>query len=759
LSKRKKAGQSRRDVAGAPALPSARVVLDALEREAAPATLSRVAAQLGIAAEDPAAAALAERLAELIRAGEVHRNRRDEYLLVSKAALVAGRVQGHRDGFGFLIPDDGTADIFLPARQMRRLFDGDRAAVQPRGTDRQGRPMGSVMEVLERAHRELVGRLHRESGVTFVVPDNPRIPHHVVIPRGRHGGASPGQAVMVAIDEYPEEHRLAIGRVSRVLGDPGTPGMEVEMAVHTFGLPHEWPAEVLAEADAFPARVPAAAKSGRVDLRDLPLVTIDGEDARDFDDAVYCEPSGDGWRILVAIADVSHYVRPGSPLDREAVARGTSVYFPNRVIPMLPEALSNGLCSLNPQVDRLCLVCDMRLGRDGKVSSSEFYAAVMRSAARLTYTEVTALLETGECRPQVRKLSGALTRLHEAWQSLAGARSRRGGLDFDVPEVRFEFDEQGHVQGLAPYHRGVAHRMIEECMIAANVEAAKFLRRHRMPTLYRVHEGPADERLEELRLFLATFGVSLPKGQTVKPRDLYRVVMHLKDHPERELVETVVLRAMQAAVYRPNNIGHFGLALPAYAHFTSPIRRYPDLLVHRGIRHALEQGSARGFAYSMGDMERLGDITSRAERRADEATWDSHDRLKCEFMQDHLGQEYDGVITGVVPFGAFVRLTDLHVEGLLHVSYLGQEYFRHDPVRRALVGERSGRVFALTGHVRVRVLRVNLEDRKIDFELAAGPEPAAEPARGAGRGDGSQRAAGSPGEDAGRSRRRRRRRR
>ncbi|TVQ49680.1 MAG: ribonuclease R [Gammaproteobacteria bacterium] len=726
---RRRAGRTRREAD----VPAAEQVLAALEREGAPATLERLAEQVEVAAEPQALAALEAQLAGLIRAGEVLRNRRDEYLLVRKADLVPGRVQGHRDGFGFLIPDHGDQDIFLPARQMRRLFDGDRAAVQVRGQDRQGRPMGSVMEVLERAHSELVGRLHRESGVTYVVPDNPRIPHHVVIPRGGHGGAQAGEAVLVGIEEYPEEHRLAIGRVSRVLGSPGAPGMEVEMAVHAFALPHEWPEEALAEAEAMPQRVPTAAKQGRVDLRELPLVTIDGADARDFDDAVYCEPADDGWRILVAIADVSHYVRPGSPLDQEAQRRGTSVYFPNRVIPMLPEALSNGLCSLNPQVDRLCMVCDMHLGRDGKVTGSEFYSAVMRSAARLTYDDVTTLLETGRGRPALQRLAGPLRELHAAWEALIAARRRRGALDFDVPEVAFDFDEHGHVTGLSPRHRGVAHRIIEECMIAANVEAARFLRHHRMPTLYRVHEGPADEKLEELRLFLATFEVKLPKGQTLKPRDLYRAVERLHDHPERELVEMVVLRSMQAAVYRPRNIGHFGLALPGYAHFTSPIRRYPDLLVHRGIRQVLEHGSAKGFAYAMPDMERLGDLTSRAERRADEATWDAHDRLKCEFMQDHIGTEYDGVITGVMPFGVFVRLSEVHVEGLVHVSYLGKEYFRHDPVRRALVGERSGTVFGLTGHVRVRVLRVNLEDRKIDFELVEvaesvdTPEPA--PAR------------------------------
>lgn len=730
MSRRKRTSRSARPASGGKSGAAREAILQALEREGAPAQLPRLKALLEVDDQPAAQERLEKDLAQLIRDGQIIRNRRDEYLLVSKADLVPGRVQGHRDGFGFLIPDHGDQDIFLPARQMRRVFDGDRVAVQTRGQDRQGRPMGSVMEVLERAHQEMVGRLHVESGITFVVPDNPRIPHHIIVVPGQDGGAKPGEAVLVQIKEYPEEHRLAIGHVSRVLGSPEAPGMEVEMAVHVFGLPHEWPTDALAQAEALPSAVPESAKADRIDLRELPLVTIDGEDARDFDDAVYCEPAGEGWRLIVAIADVSHYVRPGSPLDREAVARGTSVYFPNRVIPMLPEALSNGLCSLNPKVDRLCMVCDMQLGPQGKVSSSEFYPAVMRSAARITYTEAEVLLEAGEGSEELKRLRPRLEHLRDAYKVLAKARSRRGGLDFDVPEVRFEFDERGHVTGLAPYHRGVSHRIIEECMIAANVETGLFLRRHRMPTLYRVHEGPADEKLEELRLFLDTFGVKLPKGTTLKPRDLYRAVNQLRDHPERELVEGVVLRSMQAAVYRPKNIGHFGLALPAYAHFTSPIRRYPDLLVHRGIRHIVEHGSVKGFEYAMPDMERLGDVTSRAERRADEATWDSHDRLKCEFMQDHLGQEYDGVITGVMPFGVFVRLSELHVEGLIHVSYLGKEYFRHDNVRRALVGERSGKVFGLTGHVRVRVLRVNLEDRKIDFELVATPEsePAAEAA-------------------------------
>ncbi len=709
-----------------------RTLLDTLERAGAPLARHELLHRLKLPRREWGR--LEQDLDRLIRAGKVLKNRRDEYLLVERADLVVGRVIGHRDGFGFLRPDEGARDddVFLPARQMRKVMHDDRAAVQVRRHDAQGRAMGSIVEVLERAHDTLVGRLCRESGITFVVPDNPRIPQHVLVPPRGTGGARVGEAVLVTLDEYPGEDRQAIGRVTRVLGARDEPGIDIELAIHAFDLPFEWPDDAMAQAEAFPDRVPRNAKAGRLDLRDVPLVTIDGADAKDFDDAVYCEPDGDGWRLMVAIADVSHYVRPGEALDREARRRGTSVYFPNRVIPMLPEALSNGLCSLKPNVDRLCMVCDMKVTPTGRVTASTFHQAVMRSAARLTYEQAESLL-TGE--PVARRLQRAkpqVEQLQAVYRALARARRRRGALDFDIPEVRFEFGEDGRVSGISGYSRGDSHRIIEECMIAANVEAARFLGKHRVPTLYRVHEGPADEKLEELRLFLATFGARLPRGKTLHTRDLARVLRELRDHTQLELVEGVVLRSMQAAQYHPRNIGHFGLGLPAYAHFTSPIRRYPDLLVHRGIRQIIEAGSTRGFAYGAADMERLGAQTSSAERRADEAVWDVHDRLKCDYMQHRIGEEFEGVVTGVVPFGLFVRLIGLHVDGLVHVSALGHEYFRHDPVHRQLVGEASGRTFQLTDTLRVRLVRVDLEDRKIDFELAAGrDEGAGEPAEDA----------------------------
>ena len=698
-----------------------RTLLDTLERAGAPLARHELLHRLKLPRREWGR--LEQDLDRLIRAGKVLKNRRDEYLLVERADLVVGRVIGHRDGFGFLRPDEGARDddVFLPARQMRKVMHDDRAAVQVRRHDAQGRAMGSIVEVLERAHDTLVGRLCRESGITFVVPDNPRIPQHVLVPPRGTGGARVGEAVLVTLDEYPGEDRQAIGRVTRVLGARDEPGIDIELAIHAFDLPFEWPDDAMAQAEAFPDRVPRNAKAGRLDLRDVPLVTIDGADAKDFDDAVYCEPDGDGWRLMVAIADVSHYVRPGEALDREARRRGTSVYFPNRVIPMLPEALSNGLCSLKPNVDRLCMVCDMKVTPTGRVTASTFHQAVMRSAARLTYEQAESLLTGEPVARRVQRAKPQVEQLQAVYRALARARRRRGALDFDIPEVRFEFGEDGRVSGISGYSRGDSHRIIEECMIAANVEAARFLGKHRVPTLYRVHEGPADEKLEELRLFLATFGTRLPRGKTLHTRDLARVLRELRDHTQLELVEGVVLRSMQAAQYHPRNIGHFGLGLPAYAHFTSPIRRYPDLLVHRGIRHVLRKGGAKAFPYSHGDMEQLGEHCSMAERRADDATRDAVAWLKAEYMQDKVGETFLGVVSGVTGFGLFVEIKDVYIEGLVHVTSLDNDFYHFDPARHSLTGERGGRVFRIGDELKVQVARVSLDDRKIDLALAEEP--------------------------------------
>ncbi len=543
-----------------------------------------------IAATGKAALArLEQRLAELERSGELVRNRRDEYCLRERIGLVVGTVSGHRDGHGFVMPDDRSAPVFLAHRQMQQLMHGDRVSARITGQDRRGRPEGSIVDVLERSNQDVVGRLYEDLGVYFVVPDNPRISHRIVVPTRELQGARAGQIVLLKMIEQPGRNVQPLGHVTRILGDHGAPGMETDIAIHAHGLPNDFPEQVVSEARKFGATVSAAAKRNRLDLRSLPLVTIDGEDARDFDDAVYCEPVRGGWRLLVAIADVGHYVSLGSALDAEALQRGTSVYFPNRVIPMLPEALSNGLCSLNPRVDRLCMVCDMRVSPQGKVTRAEFAEAVMCSAARFTYTEVAAFLAnpTTLNTAQTQALGVPLQNLHAVYKALAITRVERHALEFDTPELKARFDQQGRVAAFVEASRNDAHRLIEECMIAANVQAAKFLKKHKIPALYRVHGAPEEDRLEKLREFLRSFAISLPQDRAITPQDLSAVLKQTNASDEARLIETVVVRSLPQAVYQPENIGHFGLALTEYAHFTSPIRRYPDLLVHRGIRHVL----------------------------------------------------------------------------------------------------------------------------------------------------------------------------
>ncbi|MGE0113897.1 MAG: ribonuclease R [Steroidobacteraceae bacterium] len=666
-----------------------------------------------------AAARLQQELAELERSGELVRNRRDEYCLRERIGLVVGTVSGHRDGHGFVHPDDRSAPVFLTHRQMQQVMHGDRVSVRITGQDRRGRPEGSIVDVLERGTQEIVGRLYADAGVYFVVPDNPRISHRILVPVQQLHQAQSGQVVLVRLVEQPSRNAQPVGHVTRILGEHGAPGMETDIAIHAHGLPSEFPGEVLAQARKFGATVNAAAKRNRLDLRELPLVTIDGEDARDFDDAVYCEQVRGGWRLLVAIADVGHYVSSGTALDDEALRRGTSVYFPNRVIPMLPEALSNGLCSLNPRVDRLCMVCEMRVSPAGKVTRAQFFEGVMRSAARLTYTEVAAFLANPGAlnTSQAQSVAEPLHNLHAVFKALFAARQERHALEFDSPEIKARFDEQGKVATFVESSRNDAHRLIEECMVAANVQAAKFLKKHKIPTLYRVHGAPEEDRLEKLREFLRGFAISLPHDRAITPQDLSEVLRRVTESEEARLIETVVVRSMPQAVYQPENIGHFGLALAEYAHFTSPIRRYPDLLVHRGIRHVLRGGTAQDWPDAMSNMDALGQQCSMLERRADEATSDALTWLKCEFMLNRIGEEFDTLVTGVVDFGLFVQVKGMQIDGLIHVSGLGADYFSRDKSGYRLIGERSGRVFRLGDHLRVRLVNVVIDERKIDFEL------------------------------------------
>ncbi len=670
--------------------------------------------------------ALRRRLIAMVRDGQLLLNRREGYVPVDSRNLVRGRVMAHPDGFGFLVPDQGGEDIYLNPREMRQLLHGDRAVVHVTGVDRRGRREGSVAEILSRANETLVGRIVAEAGVMALVPDHKRINQEVLIAPEHDGGATHGQIAVVDIIEQPTRRRQPIGRVREVLGERLQPGMETDIAINSYGIPAEWPEAVTSEVAALPDEVPEADKKGRKDLRRLPLVTIDGADSKDFDDAVFCEPCRDGtWRLVVAIADVAHYVQPATALDAEGERRGTSVYFPNRVVPMLPEKLSNGLCSLNPEVDRLCLVCDMRIDQQGEIVRSRFQRAVMRSHARLTYDTVAAILLDGDAAARAAhdRLVPHLENLHRLFGVLHKARRRRGALEFDSVETEIHFNDVGRIDRIAPTERNDAHLIIEECMIAANVATARYLQRHRLPALYRVHDAPQTDKLEDLRTFLAERGLSLGGGDDPAPHDFAEVMRAARERPDHHLIQTAMLRTLSQAVYQPDCSGHFGLALEEYAHFTSPIRRYPDLLVHRAIHHRLDGGRPKQYRYEHDDMVHFGEHCSMAERRADEATRDVEQVLKCQFMESRVGEAFDGIITGVTSFGVFVELQATFTEGLVHVTSLARDYYRFDPVGHCLVGDRSGRVYRVGDGLQVRVVRVDVDERKIDFEPIGEPVP------------------------------------
>jgi ribonuclease R len=704
-------------------IPSREAILALLKNKAIPLSFEEIAGCLGLE-ETVDLEALQRRLAAMERDGQLLRNRRDRYCLINRQDLVPGRVIGHPDGFGFLRPDAGGEDLFLSPREMRQVFHGDRVVACVTGVDRRGRREGSIVEILERSHARVVGRLFRERGIAYVVPDNKRITQDVLIPEEYLNGARPGQIVVAEIIQQPTLRIQPIGRIVEVLGEHLAPGMEIEVAIRAFGIPNQWPPEVLKEAEQFGKEVPEEAKQGRVDLRHLPLVTIDGEDARDFDDAVYCQQTAKGWRLLVAIADVSYYVQPDCALDQEAMRRGNSVYFPKQVIPMLPEVLSCGLCSLNPHVDRLVLVCEMQIDRAGRVIRSRFYEGVMRSAARLTYTQVAAILVDRDpaLRQQYQALVPHLENLYAVFKALRQERERRGAMDFDTDEYKIVFGPGRKIERIERVVRNDAHRLIEECMIAANATTARFLDRRKIPYLRRIHEGPDPDKVAEVRKSLAELGLQLPGGERPEPKDFMAVLKQAQGRPDAHLIQTLIMRTLPQAVYSPEKKPHFGLALEAYAHYTSPIRRYPDLLVHRAIRHALRGGKAEEFAYSEPRLKAIGEHCSMTERRADEANWDVIAWLKCEYMQDKVGEVFEGVISAVTSFGFFVELRDIFVEGLVHVSTLGQDFYHFDPIRHCLIGERSGSRFAIGDVVKVKVARVDLDERKIDLELIA-PAP------------------------------------
>jgi ribonuclease R len=702
-------------------IPSRELILQLLEHHGRPLRRKQIAQEFGLADEE-SLEALRRRLRAMERDGQLVFNRKSCYCLVNSQDLIVGRVIGHADGFGFVKPDDGSDDLFLLPRQMKALLHNDRVVVRIDGIDRRGRREASVVQVLERNTHQVVGRFYQEKGISFVVPDNQKIAQDILIPMGETGKAKDGQIVVAEIIEQPTNRTQPIGRIAELLGEHMAPGMEIEVAIRAYDLPHQWPNTLLQEIKAFTQDVPEKDKQQRVDLRQTPLVTIDGEDARDFDDAVYCQKTPKGWKLLVAIADVSHYVKPGTSLDEEAHKRSTSVYFPDQVIPMLPEVLSNGLCSLNPQVDRLCMVCEMIIDAQGKLIRARFFEGVMRSHARLTYTEVANMLVDGNktLQRKYKKLMPHLQQLYDLYKVMRIERERRGTMDFDTQETRIVFGEQRKIEKIVPVVRNDAHRLIEEFMITANMAAARYLNRKKMPKLLRVHEGPTNEKILDLKTFLGELGLQLGGGVKPQPRDYMHLVKSVQDRPDAHLIQTVLLRSLSQAVYSPEKKGHFGLALDAYAHFTSPIRRYPDLLVHRAVRHCLLGLTPDKFLYSVPDMVLLGEHCSANERRADEATREVMSWLKCEYMQDKIGEEFPGIISAVTSFGFFVELADIFVEGLVHVSTLGQDFFHFDPVSHQLHGERTGIRYRLGDSINVKVVSVNLDSKKIDFALIEG---------------------------------------
>ena len=723
-------------------IQSREFILAHLKERGAPATHETLCSELDQTSPE-GIEALRRRLIAMCRDGQLICNRRDAFLPIEEADLVSGRVIGHKDGFGFLVPDDGGSDLFLTARQMRQVFHGDRAAARVDRVDDRGRREGVIVDVIEHRTHQTVGRFFKESGIAFVAPENARINHEVLVPEEHVGEAVHGQYVVVDILRQPTVRTQPTGKIVEILGEHMAPGMEIDVAIRSYDIPHSWPTEVGEQAATIPAEVEEKDKKHRVDIRNMRLVTIDDETARDFDDAIYCEPRGRGaYRLVVAIADVSHYVRTGSPLDEEAIRRGNSVYFPDHVVPMLPEKLSNGLCSLNPDVDRLCMVADMTISAAGNISGYTFYQAVMRSHARLTYNKVSDMLERPDSEPGYRlsaQYADVLPHLHnlyDLYKLLRKARTERGAIDFETTDTRIVFDAERKIEEIVPVHRNDAHKIVEESMLCANVAAARFLKKHKMPALYRVHDGPAEERLNSVRLFLGELGLQLGGGDKPVSGDYQALLSQISDRPDANVIQTVMLRSLSQAVYSPEESGHFGLGFPSYAHFTSPIRRYPDLIVHRAIKSRIHNPEVTKdvvspaefdpalveYPYDYARMQQMGEHVSMTERRADDATRDVMAWLKCEFLSDHVGEEFDGVIAAVVPFGFFVQLSGVYIEGLVHVSTLSGDYFHHDSAKHRLIGERTAISFRLGDELRVRVMRVGMEDRKIDLELVSEPK-------------------------------------
>lgn len=662
--------------------------------------------------------ALGFRLRAMLRDGQLMQDRRGRFCLFDRINLLRGTIQGHPDGFGFFIPDQGDKDMLLSAKEMRLVMHGDRVLAYQSGLDRRGRIEAKIHEVIEHANASVVGRFFSEHGIFFVAPDSKRLTQDISIPAEFTLNAQNGQIVLVEMLTFPSKHSQAIGKIIHVLGEHMAPGMEIEVAILAHGIPALWPDDVLSEVSKIPQHVDSNELNHRKSLEHLSFVTIDGEDAKDFDDAVYCIPKEKGgFQVYVAIADVSHYVKPGSALDLEAFRRGNSVYFPGKVVPMLPEALSNGICSLNPHVPRLCLVAELSIQSDGKINRSRFYRALIHSKARLTYTQVSDWLAQGFAPESHSALWPMIQSLEALYAILSVTRKQRGAMDFDTTETRIQFDSGRKIQEIVPVFRNIAHRIIEECMLAANVSVAKFLEKAKIPSLYRVHAPPETDKVIALREFLGGLGLQLSGGKIPHPKDFQKILAQITDRPDKHLIETVLLRSLKQAQYLESNDGHFGLAYSAYTHFTSPIRRYPDLLIHRAITHLIDHPQdLESFNYSSEEMNSMGKHCSSTERRADEATREVVSWLKCEYMQDKLGQSFLGRISSVTGFGLFVELDDIYVEGLVHITSLKNDYYTFDPIKHQFTGTRTGQIYRLGDKMAVLVARVDLDERKIDFE-------------------------------------------
>ncbi len=705
-------------------IPSREIIMEYLDEMGCAVSRKHILQAFNLTEEDQIEA-LRRRLRAMERDGQIMSNRRGQYALVKKLELIRGIVIGRKEGYGFLVPDDGSSDLYLSSYQMRLVFPNDIVLARISNIDSRGRKEGTLVEVLQRNTTHIVGRYREEGGVFYVEPEKKDIQQVILIPREATLEAEEGQIVNVEIVAQPTLKRQATGKVVEILGTHMAPGLEIEVAIRSYGLPYQWEAEVEQEAKNLPQKIDAQELSNRKDLRKLKFVTIDGEDAKDFDDAVYCEERDGKWKLYVAIADVTHYVGHDTKINQEAYTRGNSVYFPNRVIPMLPEELSNNLCSLRPKVDRLAMVCEMDVSQDGSLEHYEFYPAVILSHARLTYTEVAAMLNNQQT--ENNHLLAEIKRLHNVYKKLLKQRLTRGALEFETVETRIIFGKDRKIKKIVPVERNVAHQLIEECMLLANVSAADFITQYGLPVLYRVHKVPDIEKIENLRSFLSSVGLRLTGKTSPSPMDYAKLLKKIKGRPDAHIIQTILLRSLKQAVYSPINEGHFGLAYECYCHFTSPIRRYPDVLVHRAIKHALSKKAPDLFGYSQQEFFMYSDHCSMTERRADDATRNVVDWLKCEYMLDKVGFEFDGIISEVTGFGIFVELKEIYVEGLVHVTALRNDYYHFDPITRRLIGKRTNTTYGLGESVKVQVARVDLDQKQIDFDLIDKKKPTSKP--------------------------------